>query len=127
MRNLLDTVKGHLDAGGLFDGWKVVYYRLYDEDTAVGAEPVVMMRTDGGGEANEYGQQPDVSFVIVGSQYGDVEAGNLAQAIKLYLIEHNTADRIVNFEILADVIGPSALDNGRPMFQLNVRCWAENY
>lgn len=126
MTPLLNTLKGHLDAGGLFDGWSVVYWQMYDEDTATDAPPVVMMRPDGGGEANEYGQQPDVTIAILGGVNGYSQAADLATRIKLYLIEHNTAEQVVNFEILADVIGPTVLDNGRPMFQLNVRCWTEN-
>ena len=126
MLNLLNTVKGHLDQGGLFDGWSVVFYRWYDDDTAADASPTVLIRPDGGGTPDPYGQRPDVVIAAMGAVNDPVTPGDLMQAVKLYLLEHHAAPQIINFEILGDVAGPMMSANGRPVYQLNVRCWTEN-
>jgi hypothetical protein len=44
-----------------------------------------------------------------------------AQAIKSFLLQNPSSGDIMQFVLLSDIIGPTFLENDRPVFELNIR------
>lgn len=121
--SVLQILHSHLNSGGVLTGLAPVFFRWYDEHTAVDAAPTILFKPAGGGTANELGQQPDVVMSVCHSPYRADLAYEACVAIRDYLIENYTIADVANFEILADVTGPFALENERQICELNVRIW----
>lgn len=119
--NALRALHDHLAAGEQLIGLEPVFFRLYDENTEAGAADSVMFRPDGGAAPDELMQQPGVTLVVCTAR---PDTGyEKTVAIRDYLLAKHTAVDVCNFQILADVVGPSTLESGRSLYELNVRVW----
>lgn len=119
--NVLRVLHEHLADGEQLTGFEPVFFRFYDENTQAGAADCILFRPDGGGSPNELMQQPGITMAAC-TKYPYTGYERLV-AIRDYLLEHYTVPGVCNFEIMADVVGPSTLDSGRFIFELNVRAW----
>jgi hypothetical protein len=119
--NALRALHDHLDDGEQLTGLEPVFFRLYPENTEAGAADCILFRPDGGAAPNELMQQPGVTLAICTAR---PDTGyERAVAIRDYLIANHIADGVCNFQILADIVGPSMLESGRSLYELNVRVW----
>lgn len=119
--NALRALHDHLAAGEQLTGLEPVFFRLYPENTEAGAADSILFRPDGGATATELMQQPGVTMALCTER---PDTGyERAVAIRDYLLANHTAPGVCNFQILADVVGPSTLESGRSLYELNVRVW----
>lgn len=119
---LLTRVKEHLDAGNLLTGYAVKYFRYSDADTNERGEFVLLRPAGTSGESDFIVQTPDVQIVLVAQPEGILTGDAKMLEILRYLRNNFDSASVLGFEPIGPVIGPRYLENGRPVFELNVRC-----
>ena len=116
---LLNRVRGLLDDSSLLDGYEVRYFRWTDSDAA-GNTPLILFRQTGSGESNELVQNTTVSIVLLATPTTVVTADALMQTILRTIRLSGSETGSVRFDPSGTVAGPSYLENGRPVFSLDV-------
>ena len=125
--SLLEKVAQHLTDAGLLTGLAVKYYRWTDADERGSANFIVFRMSGTAGARDATLQQPDVRILLCATAK-EVKAGNdKADAIFSNFAGTTTIAGVVKFEPLATVIGPMYLDNGRAVFEINVRCFVQDH
>ena len=122
---LLNRVRGLLDDNNLLDGYAVRYFRWTDADIA-GTTPFVLFRQSGSGESNELLQNTLVSVVLVATPTTLVTADALMQTLLRWVRVSGSDTGSIRFDPAGTVVGPSYLENGRPVFTLDVRVFTED-
>lgn len=113
--------------GTLLDGYAVKYFRWTDADES-SDDPFVMLRFPGpGGTSDVILQQFDVLLVMVQTPSGPVVGHDDMSAILSRIREGGGQNTVVRFEPLGNMAGPQYLENGRPVWTLNIRCYTEDY
>lgn len=124
-RTILTDTVAYL--GNLLDGYDVKYFRWTDSDEE-GSQPFVMLRFPGsGGPSDVILQQFDVLLVLVQTPTGAVTGHDDMSAILARIREGGAENTVTRFEPLGSVAGPQYLENGRPVWTLNIRCYTEDY
>jgi len=116
---LLNRVRGLLDDNNLLDGYAVRYFRWTDADIA-GNTPLILFRQTGSGESNELVQNTTVSIVLLATPTTVVTADARMQTILRTIRLSGSETGSVRFDPSGTVVGPSYLENGRPVFSLDV-------
>lgn len=124
---LLETIATHLTDAGLLTGLTKKYYQWTDADEKGSADFIVFRMSGTAGARNATLQQPDVRILLC-VKAANVKTGNAkADAIFANFAGISTAPGVVKFEPLATVMGPMYLDNGRAVFEINVRCFVQDH
>lgn len=111
--------------GALLTGYTVKCFRWSDSGDPV---PVVLMRFPGGGGASDpLLQQFDVMLMMVQEPVAATQGHADMSAILKRVREGGSQGTVRRFEPLDNIMGPQYLDDGRPMWTLNVRCYTEGY
>lgn len=122
---LLDKVSAHIAAQGYETGLTVKYHRYSDKDLD-GKTNFICYRRAGDGGSNVLLQATDVNIVLVTSP-NSVQTGDDLMTNILKLFRNSTVQAgIVRFDPVGNVRGPRRLENGRPLWELTVRCYTEN-
>jgi hypothetical protein len=123
---LLERVSGAITAAGLHTGYAIKYFRWTDADVA-GTAPFMLFRRPGtGGDSNTLVQAQDVMIQLVATPTTVVAGDERMQAILKLLRQPTTQAGVVRFMPLGAVRGPLYLENGRPVWELNVRVVTED-
>lgn len=118
---VIEALRNHLDDDNLLDGYEVRYNRWSDQ-IENGAGDFVLLRMAGaGGQSNRLLQQVDVRILMVADPTTVMTAQDRIWEIADYLREPGAPAEVVKFAVLANPIGPQYLENGRGVFDLNVR------
>ena len=124
MSELLPSVRDHLADADLLDGYRVLMYRWTDSE---GTPTIVFLRSGTGGASDYLVQRPDVRIVLVTGSASDVRAGEVRMHQILRYLRHSyKAAGVLHFQPMSGVIGPSYLENGRGVFELNIRCLTDD-
>lgn len=123
---LLEKVATHLVMAGLLDGMTIKYFRWTDADVN-GAANFIMLRMAGSsGIRDAIVQSPDIKILIVGKADEIKQTNEKADAIFANFAGLTTPLGILKLDPLAIVTGPYYLDNGRCVFEINVRAFVTN-
>lgn len=124
MSELLPSVRDHLASADLLDGYRVQMYRWTDGD----ATPVIVfLRATSSGASDYLVQRPDVRIVMVTGSASDVRDGEVRMHHILRYLRHSyKTSGVLHFQPMSGVIGPSYLENGRGVFELNIRCLTDD-
>lgn len=122
---LLQKVKQHIEDAGFLAGYQAKYFRWTDADVN-GTTPFMLFRRRGSGHSNKLLQGIDVLIQQVNVPSG-VTAGdaNMANIIKLFR-DASVQPGVVRWDPVGEVQGPFYLENGRPVWELTVRCYVED-
>lgn len=124
---LLERVSAHLSDAGLLTGYDVLYFKWTDEREAQNT-PFVLFRMAGtSGVDNQCVQYPDVRILLVGTPTTAVDTDSDAYSLHRYFRTDFEGSGTTYFEPLGQVIGPTYLENGRPVFEINVRCLVDDH
>ena len=122
---LLDRVSALITAAGLMAGYTEKYFKWTDSDIN-GKNPFIVLRQSGSGISNILLQQTDV-LIQLSQVPTAIEAGDLRMKDILLLFRGQTVSTdIVRFDPIGTVLGPFYLENGRPIWELTVRCFTED-
>ena len=122
---LLTRVKNLLDGEGLLTGYEVRYFRWTDAD-ADGNTPFILFRQSGSGPSDVLLQETRVNITLVATPTTVVAADTRAQEILRLLRQDDTVTGVTRFDPQGTVRGPMYLENGRPVFDISVRCYTED-
>lgn len=122
---VLQRVKQHMDDAGLLAGYDVKYFRWTDADVE-GAEPFVLFRQSGETGSDEFVQGILVQITLVTVPTGVVAADALMEEIMDLFLADGSETGAFRFDVQGGVVGPMYLDNGRPVFTLDVRVMTED-
>ena len=121
---ILQKVKAHIEVAGLLTGFSPKYFRWTDADVK-GTTPFMLFRRIGG-NSNMLLQGIDVLIQQVGIPTGVVDGdSNMGHIIKLFR-GSSVQPGIIRFDPMGEVMGPLYLENGRPVWELTIRCYAED-
>lgn len=124
-RTILTDTVDYLDT--LLAGYAVKYFRWTDDDES-SSTPFVMLRFPGpGGQSDELLQQFDVLLVLVQTPSGALDGHDDMSDILARVRQGGAQNTVVRFEPLGNMVGPQYLENGRPVWTLNIRCYTEDY
>lgn len=124
---LLENIANHLTDAGLLTGLDKKFYRWTDADLNGSADFIVFRMAGTAGARDATLQQPDVRILLC-VMPANVKLGNQkADAIFANFAGTSTATGVVKFEPLATVSSPMYLDNGRAVFEINVRCFVQDH
>lgn len=123
---LLEKVRDHINAAGLLTGYTAKFFRWTDADVN-GTTPFILFRRPGsGGDSSILLQKTDVLIQMVGTPTTVVSGDARMQSI-LRLFRGSTSQTgVVRFDPVGPVTGPLYLENGRPVWELTVRCVTED-
>lgn len=124
---VLDRVEAFLaTAPTLLTGYVVRFFRWTDEDIAQ-STPFIMLRQPGtGGQGSALLQSVDVQVMLCDTPANVVSADARAAAIMRRFRSSTTQTGVVRFDPIGEVQGPLYLENGRPFWLINVRCYTED-
>lgn len=122
---LLNRVKDYVDSANLLAGYEVKFFQWTDADVA-GNTPFVLFRQSGTGNSDMLVQQINVSIILVATPTTALSADERAQAIARLFRVAGSHDGLVRFDTQGGKMGPSYLENGRPVFEIVVRVYAED-
>jgi hypothetical protein len=117
----METIEQVLLDANLTDGYEFKWYRWHDDDLKDKRTRLVTLRPESGGVADNLIGHPDYRIILIGQANDPVEPHDRAEAIKEHLLSLGAVDKIMQFQILADILGPSYLEDDRPVFELNIR------
>lgn len=118
---ILTAVRTWLDADGLLDDYAVRFNRWTDEIEGGSGEFVLLRMSSGSGENDALVISPDVRLIIVASPEKVIEAQDRIWQISDYMRQPGAPEGVIKFAVLANPMGPMYLENGRGVFELNVR------
>lgn len=126
MSTIIERVCDHLDAENLLAGWLVQRYRW--RDSAYDGRPMfVIRRMGGGGSADYLVQNPDIQLILVTASHLDIATGEQRMVdILRYLRGNYKSPGIKYYKPMSNIIGPFELENGRGVFELNIRCMTDD-
>lgn len=124
-RNILEACKAHID--DIITDYTVKFFRWTDAD-ASSRGPLIMMRLPGsGGQSDTLKQEIDVLLVLMTQPQLTVQGHDDMTLIERRFRESGVQGVVKRFEVLAPAQGPSYLEDGRPVWVLNVRCYTEGF
>jgi len=124
-RNILMACKAHID--DLITDYTVKYFRWTDAD-ASSEGPFIMLRLPGsGGQNDALKQEIDVLVALVTQPQLTLQGHDDMALIQRRFRESGAEGVVKRFEVLAPAQGPSYLENGRPVWVLNIRCYTESF
>ncbi len=123
---LLEKVSTHLRMAGLLDDVLSKYYGWKDADLQGKADFVVFLMSGTSGPRDAIVQSPDIKLLVVGQAVAPKATNEKADAIFENLAGLTTPEGIIKLEPLSIVSGPYYLDNGRCVFEINLRCFVSN-
>jgi hypothetical protein len=115
-----EVLRAHLDTASLLAGFTFRFFRWNDAGIAAGGRHAVI-RPEGGGQVDPAIGRPDLRLLLVGGKNETQAIEVNAQAIKSFLLQNPSSGDIMQFILLSDIIGPTFLENDRPVFELNIR------
>ena len=118
---ILTAVRTHLDADNRLTGLNVRFNRWSDE-IENGAGGFILMRMGGGfGPTNRLVKSPDVRLLIVCDATEVATEQDRIWSMADYLREPGAPAGVIKFAVLGNPVGPMYMENGRGVFELNVR------
>ena len=116
---MLQTIEDYLADHSLIDGYLLRWYRWYDSDLSETNDPFMVLKQDGGGEVNVWVARPFFRIQLVGRKSQDPReiSGHIELIRDTLLTDHKTGE-IIQFQVLSDIIGPTFIENDRPVFEL---------
>lgn len=126
-RTILSATRDHVNDAGLLAPYEDLYFRWSDSDVG-GNTPFILFRFPGSnGPSSILLQQRDVLIVLVDTK-GESERGHdRISAIERLFRQGGIQPGIRRFEVLGGLNGPLYLENDRPVWQLNIRCYTEDF
>lgn len=122
---LLENVQAFVEAAGYHTGYAKKYFRWTDADVT-NSTPFILYRHPGStGESNQLMQQLDVLIQLVATPTTVKTADTLMNNILKLFRGTTTPTGVVRADPMGGVSGPFYLENGRPVFELIVRCITE--
>jgi len=121
-RTILTDLRAYID--DLIPGYAVKYFRWTDADES-SQEPFVMLRFPGSGNSDPLLQRIDVLLTLVQQPAGAVSGHDTMAAIARRVREGGGHGNVLRFEVLSEPAGPMYLENGRPVWVMDVRCYTE--
>lgn len=112
-------VKERLNSLGLLTGYTVRLSEYVEPATA--SDKVVLIKIDGGVDANtDVYQAPTMFIAVFGEVNGSLTAHRLvAENIRKALITESLYNDVCGAQSVTNVIGPYRTDTGRPVFEVN--------
>lgn len=111
--------------GALLADYTVKCFRWSDSEDS---PPMVLMRFPGGGGASDpLLQQFDVMLIMMQDSAAAKKGHDDMSAILKRVREGGSQGTVRRFEPLDNIMGPQYLDDGRPLWTINVRCYTEGY
>lgn len=112
-------VKEKLALLGLLTGYSVQLSEYVEPVTA--SDKVVLIRIDGGVDANtDVYQSPTMFIAVFGEVNGSLTAHRLvAENIRKALITESLYNDVCGAQSVTNVIGPYRTDSGRPVFEVD--------
>lgn len=112
-------VKEKLSSLGLLTGYTVQLSEYVEPATAT--EKVVLIKIDGGVDANtDVYQSPTMFIAVFGEVNGSLTAHRLvAENIRKALITESLYNDVCGAQSVTNVIGPYRTDTGRPVFEVD--------
>ena len=112
-------VKEKLNSLGLLTGYTVQLSEYVEPATA--SDKVVLIKIDGGVDANtDVYQSPTMFIAVFGEVNGSLTAHRLvAENIRKALITESLYNDVCGAQSVTNVIGPYRTDTGRPVFEVN--------
>ena len=112
-------VKEKLNSLGLLTGYTVQLSEYVEPATA--SDKVVLIKIDGGVDANtDVYQSPTMFIAVFGEVNGSLTAHRLvAENIRKALITESLYNDVCGAQSVTNVIGPYRTDSGRPVFEVN--------
>lgn len=122
----LKRVRAFLELSpNLITGYKVKYFKWTDKD-GKGKQPLCVLRTSGSGASTSNMQMVDTSVQLIGLPTTIKSTDDKMEAILARVRAQKSVTGVVKFEALGTVMGPRFLENGRPVFDLNIRAYCED-
>jgi hypothetical protein len=121
-RTILTDLRAYID--DLIQGYAVKYFRWTDADES-SESPFVMMRFPGSGNSDPLLQRIDVLLTLVQQPAGAVSGHDTMAAIVRRIREGGGYGDVLRFEVLSEPAGPMYLENGRPVWVADIRCYTE--
>jgi hypothetical protein len=123
---LFTRVQNFIAAANLDSGYQVRFFRWLDSDIK-GRIPMILIRRAGrSGISNRLLQQIDVQIMLVDNPTNVRNADTRMQNIMRLFRGSSTTTGVVKFEPIGEIQGPIYLENDRPCWTLNVRCYVED-
>lgn len=123
---LFERVEAAITAASLHTGYAFKYFRWTDADVSGKDNFIVLRQPGGGGDSNTLLQSPDVLIQLVAKPTEVVAGDDRMLAILRMLRQPTSQTGIIRFLPMGSVVGPLYLENGRPLWQLTVRCFTED-
>lgn len=108
-----------LESLGLLDGYTVRLSEYVEPATAI--DKVVLIKIDGGVDANtDVYQSPTMFIAVFGEVSGSLTAHRLVtENIRKALITESLYNDVCGAQSVTNVIGPYRTDTGRPVFEVD--------
>lgn len=120
---VLERVRDHLQDAGLLAGYTVRFYRWTDGEQGA----FIVLRYGGAGTADYLVQRPDVRLILVTDSAASVRAGEVRMYEILRFLRGNyRAPGLMSANPVGGIIGPSYLEDGRGVFELNITAITDN-
>lgn len=126
--SILADVRQHIEDAGLVpEGHEWRLGRMSGVDSTSN-KSFIMLRQMGEGASNVLLQRIDVLVMIAGADETAIAATDtLADALVRLFREDGTQPDVVRFEVVGGKNGPFFLESNKPFYEINVRCYVEDY
>jgi len=105
---------------------EIKFFRATDAEQN-GNIPFILFRVSGSGESNCLVQSITVTITVVGAKDSVLASDATAQAIaRAFRVPGTAVDGVIRFETSGTVSGPSYMQNGRPVFSIDVVVFTED-
>ncbi len=126
---VLERVKGFLESGGFTQGYEMRYFRWSDEDIE-GRKPFMMFRiSTTASESDKHVQVFGVEILVATMPDTAIHlsANELVKNIQKRFRQPVDYEGIKKLQPISEPSGPMYLENGRPVYMLNVRCFVNDH
>lgn len=118
---LMQSVYDHL-GDTLLAGLQRKYFRWTDADEQ-GTANFVVLRNNGAGIRDASVQRPDLKMMLVFKPTDAVIGNQKSEAIFQKLADGTKPNTMLKIEPMGAVTGPYYLENGRCVYEINMRCY----
>lgn len=125
--SLLERLGNHLTQQGLLTGYKVKYYSWTDVDLKGKGKFIVLRMAGTSGIRDSIVQRPDVRVLVVSDPDKVIDGNNKADEIFQSFAGLEVPVGVLKLEPIGTVIGPMKIENGRSVFEINVRCYVQDH
>lgn len=124
---LLQNIASFLEGQNLLTNYDVKYYSWTDADFKGKGNFIVLRMAGTAGLRDHVVQRPDVRVLVVVDGKHTVDGNNKADEIFSAFAGLSKPSGVLKLEPIGTVIGPFGLENGRQVFEINVRCYVQDH